>query len=259
MMKPVLFLTIAALLSSPSSAQAQQSNLFGAGKWADSAAREIDLAVQTGDIERLHRANALLDRALVAFPGDATLLHYQGYSLFREAGILSGRANAERGELPLVIQTARTKLEQSLAAREMPETHALLATILGQEIGLDASTAPTLGPRVQQEMNAAVAMGPSNPRVWLLRGIQSIYTPEQYGGGLTNAENQLKRAVSLFAADNPVAPSPSWGRAEAHAWLGQVLQKQNRKTEARAAYQQALALQKDYPWVKYSLLPSLDK
>ncbi|HEY0528368.1 MAG TPA: tetratricopeptide repeat protein, partial [Gemmatimonadaceae bacterium] len=99
----------------------------------------------------------------------------------------------------------------------------------------------------------------SNPRVWLLRGIQSIYTPEQYGGGLTNAESQLNRAISLFAADNPVAPSPSWGRAEAYVWLGQVLQKQNRKTEARAAYQQALALQKDYPWVKYSLLPSLDK
>jgi tetratricopeptide (TPR) repeat protein len=255
----MLFLSLAALLSTPPVAEAQQSNLLGASKWADSAAREINLAVETGNVERLHAANALLDRALVAFPGDATLLHYQGYSLFREAGILFGKPAAERADLPLVIETARTKLEQSLAARPTAETHALLSTILGQEIGLDASTAPTLGPRVQQEMNAAIAMGPSNPRVWLLRGIQSIYTPAQYGGGLTNAESQLNRAVALFAADNPVAPSPSWGRAEAYVWLGQVLQKQNRKTEARAAYQQALTLQKDYPWVKYSLLPSLDK
>jgi tetratricopeptide (TPR) repeat protein len=254
----MLFVVVGATISA-TYAQAQQLTLLGADKWADSAAREIDVATQAGDIARLHRANALLDRALTAFPGNALLLHYQGYSLFREAGLLSGKAGADKNELPLVLRTAQTKLEQSLAAQPLAETHALLANILGQEIGLDASTGPTLGPRVQQEMTAALNMGASNPRVWLLRGIQSIYTPAEYGGGLTTAESHLNKAVALFVTDRPSPPTPSWGRAEAYAWLGQVLQKENRKAEARTAYRQALAIQKDYAWVTYTLLPSLDK
>ena len=261
MMKPLL-LSIALLgcsLPAPSvTAQPSPvSTLAGSRRWADSASREIEAASRAGDIVRLRRTQAMLDQALVAFPADPLLLHYQGYALYRIAGILQGRPAAAAPDLPLVLETARTKLEQSLAARPMAETHALLAQVLGQLIGADPSTAPTYGPRVQTEMTAATALGPSNPRVWLLKGIQSIYTPAQYGGGLSIAEGQLKRAIQLFVTDSPTPPDPSWGKAEAYVWLGQALQKQNRPAEARTAYQQALALQPDYPWVTYSLLPAL--
>jgi tetratricopeptide (TPR) repeat protein len=261
MMKP-LFLSIALLgcsVPAPSvTAQpAPVSALPGSARWADSAAREIDAASRTGDIARLRRTQTMLDQALVAFPGDPLLLHYQGYALYRIGGILQGRPAAAAPDLPLVLETSRTKLEQSLAGRPMAETHALLASVLGQLIGGNPSTAPTYGPRVQTEMTAATTMGPSNPRVWLLKGIQSIYTPAQYGGGLSIAEDQLKRAIQLFVTDAPTPPEPSWGKAEAYVWLGQALQKQNRMAEARTAYQQALVLQPEYPWVTYSLLPSL--
>ena len=65
-------------------------------------------------------------------------------------------------------------------------------------------------------------------------------------------------AIELFATDNPTPPAPAWGKAEAYVWLGQVFQKQNRLAEARAAYNSALTVERDYPWVIYSLLPSLD-
>ena len=260
-MKP-LFLSVALLgcsLPAPSviAQPSANSTLVGSARWADSAAREIDAASRVGDIERLRRTQTMLDQAIIAFPGDPLLLHYQGYALFRIAGILQGRPAAAAPDLPLVLETARTKLEQSLAARPMAETHALLASVLGQLIGATPSTGPTYGPRVPTEMTAATTMGPSNPRVWLLKGIQSIYTPAQYGGGLAIAEGELKRAIQLFVTDAPTSPEPSWGKAEAYVWLGQALQKQNRIAEARTAYQQALALQPDYPWVTYSLIPAL--
>jgi tetratricopeptide (TPR) repeat protein len=233
--------------------------LPGSALWADSAAREIERATLGGDIERLHRTETLLDRALIAFPNDPMLLHYQGYAYYREAGILSGRPREEAGGIPLILATAQTKLEQSLAAQPMAETHALLANVLGQLIGVNPANGPTLGPRVQQEMNAAVSMGANNPRVWLLRGIQSLYTPAQYGGGTDIAESQVNKAIELFATDAPARPAPSWGKAEAYVWLGQILQKENKLGDARKAYNQALALQPNYPWVIYSLLPSLDR
>jgi tetratricopeptide (TPR) repeat protein len=246
------FITITIAAAAPSTSVAQSAQLSGTAKWADSAAREIDRATIAGNLDRLRQARSLLDRALAAYPNDALLLHYEGYELYRESG------------LPLVAATARTKLEQSLTAQsliaqQIPETHALLASVMGRLIAADRSTAPTLGPLIQKHMAAALASGPANPRVWLLHGIQSFYTDPQWGGGLPVAETQFNRAIELFATDNPVPPAPSWGRAEAYVWLGQVLQREKRPTEARAAYDKALSLERDYPWVTYSLLPSLGR
>jgi tetratricopeptide (TPR) repeat protein len=231
--------------------------LTGAAKWADSAGRLIDQATFAGNLQGLRNASLVLDQALAAYPNDALLLQYQGYELYREAGLL-GTTPTGKFQLPLVASTARIKLLESLAAHPLAETHALLAMTMGRMIGLDQIYSPTLGPLIPKEMNAAVAMAPNNPRIWLLRGIQSFYTSEEYGGGLPVAETQLKKAIELFATDNPTPPAPFWGKAEAYVWLGQVLQKQNRIAEARAAYNNALSVQHDYPWVTYSLLPSIE-
>ena len=232
--------------------------LTGAAKWADSAGRLIDQATFAGNLQGLRDASRLLDRALTAYPNDALLLQYQGYELYREAGLLGGSSSTRKGELPLVAATARIKLLESLAAHPLAETHALLAMTMGRMIGLDQIYSPTLGPLIPKEMNAAITMAPNNPRIWLLRGIQSFYTSQEYGGGLPVAETQLKKAIELFATDNPTPPAPFWGKAEAYVWLGQVLQKQNRIAEARAAYNNALSVQPNYPWVTYSLLPSIE-
>ncbi|MDQ6872462.1 MAG: tetratricopeptide repeat protein [Gemmatimonadota bacterium] len=232
--------------------------LTGAAKWADSAGRLIDQATFAGSLQGLRNASLVLDQGLAAYPNDALLLQYQGYELYREAGLLGIDTSTRKAELPRVASTARIKLLESLAAQPLAETHALLAMTMGRMIGLDQIYSPTLGPLIPKEMAAAVAMGPNNPRVWLLRGIQSFYTSVEYGGGLPVAETQLNKAIELFATDNPAPPAPFWGKAEAYVWLGQVLQKQNRIAEARAAYNNALLVQPNYPWVIYSLLPSIE-
>ncbi len=241
----------------PFASGAQAPALTGAAKWADSAAREIDKASMTGDLARMQGARTLLDRAVIASPNDPLLLHYQGFELYREAGLLDGlRRSAEVSPL---LEKARTALEKSNSLSPMPETHALLSSVLGRMIGADPQQGMTLGPLSGQEMQEAVGTGPSNPRVWLLRGIGSLYTPPEYGGGVSIAEGQLGKAIEFFANDHPVAPAPSWGRAEAYAWLGQVLQKENKPAEATAAYEKALALEPNYSWVKNVLLPSVKK
>lgn len=252
--------TVSAPVASVSTPVATVSGpmLTGAAKWADSAGRLIERATIAGNLEGLRNASRLLDQALAAYPNDALLLQYQGYELYREAGLVDAVSPTAKAELPLLAATARVKLLESLAAQPLAETHALLAMTMGRMIGLDQIYSPTLGPLIPKEMNAAITIGPNNPRVWLLRGIQSFYTKPEYGGGLPVAETQLNKAIELFATDNPTPPAPSWGKAEAYVWLGQVLQKQNRIAEARAAYNSALAVERDYPWVTYSLLPSLD-
>ncbi|MDQ6771304.1 MAG: tetratricopeptide repeat protein [Gemmatimonadota bacterium] len=250
----VLLLTMVLL---PSAAFAQAPALTGAAKWADSAAREIDRASIAGDLDRLRAARTLIDRALVAFPNDPLLLHYEGYELYREANMLDGLRRS--AEVPPLMEKARVVLEQSSSAKAIPETHALLSSILGRLIGADPSLGMSLGPASQGEMMSAVSTGPTNPRVWMLRGVSSMFTPVQWGGGLPAAEAQLRKAIEFFATDKPVPPAPSWGNAEAYVWLGQVLQRQNKPADALVAYNNALALEPNYTWVKMVLVPSVRK
>lgn len=255
MINTSLSLPIVLALGIAGTAFGQAPALTGAAKWADSAAREIDAAAAAGDMTRLRNAKTLLDRALVAFPNDALLLHYKGYELHREASLQD--ALGHRAEVEPLLAEARTVLEQSLATKPIAETHALLSSVIGRSIGFHPMKAMLLGPESGSQMTAAVALAPDNPRVWLLRGIGAMFTPSQFGGGVANAEKHLKKAAELFETDHPVPPAPSWGRAEVYAWLGQAYQKQTKPADAVTAYNKALEIDPEFNWVRYVLLPSV--
>jgi tetratricopeptide (TPR) repeat protein len=200
----------------------------------------------------------LLDRALVAFPDDALLLHYQGYALWREAALVLGMRKPDEAR-PL-LEAADRALERAAAGRPLPETLALHASVLGQRIAVGGmADGIRFGPRSGALMGEAERAGPRNPRVWLLRGMNAMFAPAAFGGGLDRAETALRRAAALFESDRAAPPAPTWGQADVHVALGQVYAKQGRRDEARAAYRQVLALQPDNAWVRSVLLPALDR
>jgi tetratricopeptide (TPR) repeat protein len=125
-----------------------------------------------------------------------------------------------------------------------------MSSIDGQLIAKDPSRGMELGMAAQASTSAALTLGPTNPRVWLIRGQGAIYTPPEYGGGLDQAEQQLKRALEFFAKDAPKPGEPSWGKAEAHLWLGQVYEKKGNKAKAAEEYKAALAIAPDYAFAK---------
>lgn len=227
-----------------------------AARLADSAQRMIHRAHMAGSAEGLQQARALLERGLTAYADDAMLNHYKGYALYIEATLVQNRDGGD--PLPLLVEAQRA-LELSARRQRVPETHALLSTVLGQQIR-DEQSAMALGMQAGSELGRARQMGPENPRVWMIDGVSAMFTPPQYGGGVEQAEQKLRRAVALFAQESPPPPpSPSWGRAEAHAWLGFLLARSNRVAEARTEFQRALEIEPGYVWVRESLLPGLDR
>lgn len=243
-----------ALVCLPGAGGAQE--LVGAARWADSARREIEAANVLGDTARLAAVRVLLERALTAHPADALLLHYQGYAYYREANLRMGRFQQDAGPL---LDGAQRALEASLQGEAMPETLALLSSVLGQKIGSNPIRGMTLGPRSSDLMERAIKLAPDNPRPWLLRGIGAIFTPGLFGGGLDRAEEYLGNALARFAQDSPAPPRPAWGRAETLVWLGQVHARRGRTEDARKAYVEALALEPENAWVREELLPALDR
>jgi len=65
----------------------------------------------------------------------------------------------------------------------------------------------------EKELEKALAINPSNPRVYLIRGQNKFYTPETYGGGKDAAKPLLLKAKELFETSKPAHElDPHWGK-----------------------------------------------
>ncbi len=242
-MKCARYLAVIAIVAVASCANAQEA--AAPPKWADTLRTELAKASIASDPATLTAARAFADRVASAFPNDGLILHYQAFAMYRQAIILG--ASPEAGRL---LERAQDIFQRSLALHPLAETHALLSAIDGQLIARDPSKAMLLGIAAGRSNGAALSMGPANPRVWLVRGEGSIFTPEEYGGGLKAAKEQLTKAVELFEKDAPKPGEPTWGRAEAYVWLGQVYERLGDKAKAAEAYKTALSIAPDYGYAK---------
>lgn len=267
-MRPVRPLLIAALLLLPlaRAAEAQRpasprhprrtatkAGQRTARQWADTVSGAIDAAMRAGGMPRLEEARKLLDRGLAAYPDDALLRHYEGFLLYRM--ITVGGSSLPAPTVATLLDDARAALERSLARRKMAESYLLLSEVYSRQIAADPSRNGSLGRAMALARARAMSIGAKNPRVYLLAGIAALYAPPEAGGGTRAAEKLLRASVEFFKNDPATRPDPTWGRAEAYAWLGQVYERTNRRAAAKAAYASALAIEPDNAWVRDVLLP----
>jgi hypothetical protein len=139
------------------------------------------------------------------------------------------------------------------------EAHALLGSIYGLQIGRAPMKGMILGPRANGALDRAAKEAPANPRVVLVQGISAFNTPALFGGGTDKAERLLRRSIELFASESPSKTWPNWGRFDAHAWLGQTLLSKGDRAGARAEYDKAQAIAPDSAWLRYVLIPALER
>lgn len=249
-----LILLTCATLALPLGAQAP-----GTTRWADSLGTLIEGAMASGEPAAFDQAIALADRVLTIAPNDGAILHYKGYALYRKATLLINTANRPDDAKP-VLEEAAALLTRSAAVLPWPETPAVHASVLGQQIAIGGMMAGMrYGGKAEDLFADAIRLGPDNPRVLMLRGVSALYKPKMFGGGTDKALADFKRAVTLFPNQGRVAGTPRWGAAEAWAWLGQAHAAEKEIDAARAAYTKALELDPNYGWVKYELLPALER
>jgi tetratricopeptide (TPR) repeat protein len=139
------------------------------------------------------------------------------------------------------------------------EAHILLGALYGSQIARSPLKGITLGGRASDLLERAAMLAANNPRVYLQQGISAFNTPAMFGGSTDKAERLLQRSVELFEREPADHPWPNWGRLDAHAWRGQALLEKGDRAGARAEYDKALAIAPQSGWVRYSLLPALEK
>ena len=118
----------------------------------------------------------------------------------------------------------------------------------------------TLSPKIYSLLDEAQRIDPGKPYSYVIRGIMYFNTPQMYGGSYEEALKNFNKAAKLFeGTDNENNINPVWGYAETLAWIGRTQENLKDNDAAKFAYQKALSVAPDYAWVKYSLLPNLEK
>jgi tetratricopeptide (TPR) repeat protein len=248
-------LLAATLMLAVSPPQATQP---AAADW-DTLTRRLETATLSDDTTTLKAVRADLLRMLAAGPpaGRVTLVHYAiAYAGWR---LSTNPALGER-EQEALLDEAEAQLKSALKIDpKFAEAHALLGGVYGIKIAHSSIRGMTLGPRSSAAVDEAMKLEPDNPRVLISKGVGKYNTPGMFGGSVKEAEELLKRAIDKLAQEPVTKPWPNWGRFDAHAWLGQVLAHRGDKAGARAEYAKALELAPQSGWIKFVLMPALDK
>ena len=76
---------------------------------------------------------------------------------------------------------------------------------------------------IANELNAkAMALDPTNPRPYLLKGTGLFYTPSMFGGGKDKAKPILETSIKKYDAFKPASEiAPHWGRERAQYMFDQ--------------------------------------
>jgi tetratricopeptide (TPR) repeat protein len=220
--------------------------------------REAQAALQAGlnawDGEKLAEAR---DRFLGLLVGQkepaAMFSYYVGLADFRLAVFQLGAGRID--ECGRFIAEGEQYLEKAFQKdAKFGEALALHGYLLGLEIALHPDQAMILGPKSAEDMDGGLALDPDNPRIQYLQGSYWLYVPEAYGGGADRALPFLEKAAALFDKETVTDPlRPSWGRAEAYAYLGIAYGRKNDKTKARDYLRRALAVNPDFGLAKTEL------
>ena len=243
---------ILALLAAVAPADAQGSAL-------DQGRALLDAGTAAGSLDSLRQSRAVL--GVAAAGDDATAAwarYYQAVADYRIAYALWGSdapAAVQHAEQGAALASALANSDRSSDALKA-EAHALLATLLGAQMGLDPSRASSLGPRAQAATAASLRLAPENPRVLLLSAASLLSTPAEWGGDPALATRQLQAAADLFAP--PADPlAPTWGQGDVHAWLALAHLMADDADAARLHVARAAELQPGSSFVQYKLQPWL--
>lgn len=244
----LLYLFLGLVLTTPGTAVPGESK-------PDALVHRIERAQIEGDVEELLASREEILARLESEPQETDIRYMLAYVDWRLVH-LPGTEEEDRDAL---LERAQQALERNLELEPNDvESRALLSGVLGERIGEMPIRGMVMGPQAASHLRRAADTAPDNPRVVLQQGVGALFKPAMFGGSVERAEERLRRARALFAEQPDDAPWPSWGRIDTLGWLGHALVRQGRYDEARAVYEQALALEPNAAFIIHYLLPELE-
>jgi len=139
------------------------------------------------------------------------------------ANLIAGLTSKDKPLQDQYYDKALVQIDQSDAlSAENSEIYALKGYIQYMKMSIDPQSRLSFMGMSRSSLGKAQALNPGNPRIYLINGQNTFYTPEAFGGGKTKAKPILENAVAKFAIFKAASEiAPSWGSERAKTLLAQ--------------------------------------
>lgn len=147
--------------------------------------------------------------------GDAEKKEALPYYYAALTKVNAGRNMKAAKDITQAANEADSLLAKAIAINKT--TTSEFETIRGMVFGIRMNAEPDkfmqYGPAGSAAFGKAIAMDTTNPRPLMMLGVNTFYTPEQFGGGKKKAAAMIAKAEQLFATFKPLTNlHPIWGR-----------------------------------------------
>jgi len=221
------------------------------------------------DMQEIRSAHQMLTKVIQNNSNSEQAYYYLGYVeyqlaiLYMNDPVRGNDISAGQDSSLMFLNNAIDHLKKSISldkkSQNAAEAHALLSMTYGQKIRIQPGKGMILGIRSRRSIKKAKKIDSDNPRIVLSEAISHYNTPSQFGGSQEKGLAGFKRAVSLFMSeDDRPQHLPTWGKVEALTWLGIAYMQTEQYQHAQDSFEKALAINPNYGWVKYSLMPLLN-
>lgn len=106
----------------------------------------------------------------------------------------------------------------------------------------------------------ALKYDPENPRLFLIDGINTYFTPESFGGGVDKALSLFEKSYELFQTYKPVDETyPDWGLDQVCGYLALCSIKRDKLDEAKKWMDKGLEAEPESGFIKEYVQKEYDK
>lgn len=144
--------------------------------------------------------------------------YYAAYS-----NLVAGLMSTDNAAKDQYWDKALIEVEQAGALfKDNSEIYALKGYIQYMKLSIDPRTRLSYMTASAVSLAKAKELNPENPRVYLIMGQNTFYTPETFGGGKAKAKLVLETAAAKFAIFKPENElAPNWGAERVKELLAQ--------------------------------------
>lgn len=136
---------------------------------------------------------------------------------------ISGWMNPKADKDAIGEKSKDLVLKAELLEKNNAELYILRQMIAVQQLTVDPmSRFQVYGAQAKEALEKAIAIDPSNPRIYLVDGQYKMNVPEAFGGGKEVGKKLFTKSLELFKTFKPASEMhPSWGADQAEKLLAQ--------------------------------------
>lgn len=222
------------------------------------AKQQLQAGVTASKAEDMLQARAAFAALQQENPKDASLACWIAVASWRAVPLLQ---SSDDEQAKRVCKDGIAAADRAIALDpKLAEAFAVKAGLQGLSLSFNPAMAMTLSSEMDEGFSRAEAIDAKNPRVLLLKAMNTMHKPEFVGGGAKRAMPQFEKAIALFAAQKAQAPgAQDWGRVDADLWAGRCQMKLGDAHKAKVHYERAMTMDPENVWVSKVLMPAADK